>query len=123
MSRLVMVAFIAVALLSDIARAEDELEADPLTCRGLSVSLFERRFPDKVKRLTFKDTMLQTFVELWNSGSRPDLPKRPERVVIYALPGLPLIIGYQERHCLIAYLAVDSAELWRWLRPRLGWKV
>ena len=58
MSRLVMVAFIAVALLSDIARAEDELEADPLTCRGLSVSLFERRFPDKVKRLTFKELQL-----------------------------------------------------------------
>ncbi|MGI9487323.1 MAG: hypothetical protein ACR2RF_15890, partial [Geminicoccaceae bacterium] len=93
------------------------------SCPGLPVSHFESRFPEKIKRLTFDDTMLETFVALWKAGARPDLPKRPERVVIYSLPGLPLIIGYQKQHCIIAYLAIDSKVLWRWLRQHLGWNV
>jgi hypothetical protein len=67
--------------------------------------------------------MLGPFVELWQAGARPALPKRPERVIIYAVPDLPLIIGYEEGHCIIAYLSIDSDFLWRWLRPRLGWQV
>ncbi|MEZ5933331.1 MAG: hypothetical protein R3F54_15550 [Alphaproteobacteria bacterium] len=65
--------------------------------------------------------MLEPFVELWKAGSRPDLPKQPERVVVYAFPDLPLIIGYQEQHCIIAYLAIDSDVLQRWLHQYLGW--
>lgn len=123
MPRLLMVAILTAALTSHAAALQTDAETDVLSCTGLPISHFESRFPTKVKRITFADTMLDTFVELWQAGSRPDLPKRPERVIIYALPGLPLIIGYQEQHCIIAYLAVDSAVLWQWLHSRLGWTV
>jgi len=123
MSKLVMVAFLMTALSSTGSAGEPEVKLDNLSCKGLPVSLFEGRLPAEARRLVLDDTMLQTFVEFWNAGSRPDLPKRPERVVIYSLPGLPLIIGYQERQCIIAYLTIESDKLWRWLRPRFGWKV
>ncbi len=123
MPRLVLVAFLIAVTTSKGAVAQEELKPEGPSCPGLPVSHFESRFPEKIKRLTFDDTMLETFVELWKAGARPDLPKRPERVVIYALPGLPLIIGYQEQRCMIAYLAIDSKVLWRWLRQHLGWNV
>lgn len=119
MSRIVMVAFLA-AMFSFKAQAADT-DPEGVTCNGLSVEHFEQRFPETARRLVLDDAMLPTFIELWQAGARPDLPKRPERIVIYRIPGLPLIIGYQERHCIIAYLAIDSAVLWGWLRPRLGW--
>lgn len=123
MPRLVMVALLAALSIPGSSIADEDTKLDGAACPGLPVNHFESRFPAKVKRITFDDAMLETFVELWKAGSRPALPKRPERVVIYALPGLPLIIGYQERHCIIAYLAVDSAVLWRWLQRRLGWTI
>lgn len=105
------------------AAAEIEIEIKGSRCEGLSVNHFESRFPETVKRLVVNTSMLGPFVELWQAGLRPALPKRPEHVIIYALPNLPLVIGYEEGHCIIAYLTVDSASLWRWLRPRLGWQV
>ncbi len=123
MSRLVMVALVAAILIARPTMAETGIEDTGSSCPGLSVGHFEDRFPDQVRRLTLNDAMLHTFIELWNAGARPALPAQPERIVIYALPGLPLIIGYQKRHCIIAYLAVDSTVLWRWLGPRLGWRV
>lgn len=123
MPRLMTVAFLILLMTSENATAQEAPKTQSSSCPGLPVSHFESRFPEKIKRLTFDDTMLQTLVDLWKAGARPDLPKPPERVVIYALPGLPLIIGYQERHCIIAYLAIDSDDLRRWLRHRLGWKV
>ena len=121
MPRLAMVTLLAALTTSDALPARQEATPPELSCSGLPISLFESRFPATIKRLTFRDTMLETFLDLWKAGSRPDLPKRPERVVVYALPGLPLIVGYQEKHCVIAYLAIDSAVLWRWLRHHLGW--
>lgn len=100
-----------------------EIEIKRPGCDGLSLNRFESRFPATVKRLVIASAMLGPFVELWHAGSRPALPTRPERVIIYALPDLPLVIGYEEGHCIIAYLTVDSSFLWRWLRPRLGWQV
>ena len=123
MPRLVMVAFLTVALTSKAAIVDANTPSQAASCPGLPVGQFESRFPAKAKRLTFNNAMLETFVELWKAGSRPDLPRRPERIVIYSLPGLPLIIGYQEGHCIIAYLAVNSADLWRWLHRHLGWNV
>lgn len=123
MPRFVMVAFLIAMTTSKGAFAEEEQKPKNSSCPGLPISHFESRFPEKIKRLTFNDTMLETFVELWKAGARPDLPKRPERVIVYALPDLPLIIGYQERHCIIAYLAIDSEVLWRWLHHRIGWNV
>jgi len=121
MPRLAMVAFLATLLMPKDTIAETELKPEDSLCPGLPISHFESRFPAEFKRLVFDNAMLETFVELWKAGSRPELPKRPERVVIYALPGLPLIIGYQERHCIIAYLAIDSTTLGQWLRQHLGW--
>lgn len=123
MPRLVMVAFLIAVTTSEGTFAQEELKTESASCPGLPISHFESRFPAKIKKLIFNDTMLETFVELWKAGARPDLPKRPERVVVYNLPNLPLIIGYQERHCIIAYLAIDSEVLWRWLHQRLGWNV
>jgi len=121
MSRLVMIAFLAALIMPKSSFANTEATSDAVSCPGLPISLFESRFPPKFKRLTFGNAMKDTFVELWKAGARPELPKAPERVVIYALPGLPMIIGYQERHCIIAYLAIDSTVLWRWLGQHLGW--
>lgn len=121
MPRLVMVAILAALLTSKGTIADVHPDSQKASCHGLPISHFESRFPAKIKRVTFNNAMLETFIELWKEGSRPDLPQRPERVVIYALPDLPLIIGYQERHCIIAYLAIDSAVLSRWLQQHLGW--
>ena len=121
MPRLVMATCLIALLASESASAQEGAQPESTSCLGMPVSHFESRFPSKIKRLTFNDAMLETFVDLWKADSRPDFPTRPERVVIYALPGFPLIIGYQERHCVIAYLAIDSAALWRWLHQRIGW--
>ena len=61
-----------------------------------------------------------------SSGMRPsgpDLPVRPERVTVYAVPGHPFLVGYQSGDCMIAFLAVDRQRLLQWLRPRLGWSI
>lgn len=121
MPRLAIAAFLIAMATLEGAFGQDEINPESSSCPGLPISHFESQFPPKIKRLTFESAMLETFVDLWKAGARPDLPKTPERVVIYTLPGLPLIIGYQERHCVIAYLAIDSEVLWRWLHQRLGW--
>jgi len=116
-----MLALLAALLTPKGTMAKTDLPSDTTVCPGLPISHFESRFPAEFKRLTFDSFMLDTFVQLWKSGARPELPKRPERVVIYALPELPLIIGFQEKNCIIAYLAIDSTVLWRWLQQHLGW--
>lgn len=118
-----LAAVVTVMLVSAYSTAAAEIEIKRPGCKGLSLNRFESRFPPTVKRLVVNSAMLGPFVELWQAGSRPALPKRPERVIIYALPELPLVIGYEEGYCIIAYLTVDSSFLWRWLRPRLGWQV
>ncbi|MGI9452657.1 MAG: hypothetical protein ACR2QH_18745 [Geminicoccaceae bacterium] len=123
MSRLAMIALFAALQTSEGTTAQPAASAENASCLGLPVSHFESKFPTGVRRLPLNDNMIEPFVDFWKAGSRPDFPKQPERVVLYALPGLPLVIGYQERHCVIAYLAVDSAVLWRWLQRHLGWKV
>lgn len=123
MSRFAMILLFAALLTSKSAIAQAPATSESSSCPGLPVSLFESRFPTEFKRLAMTDDLVEPFVEFWKAGSRPDFPRRPERVVLYALPGLPLIIGYQERHCIIGYLAVDSAVLWRWLQRHLGWMV
>ena len=123
MPRMVTVTFLVVILIHAYPTIAEELDANMSSCSGLPINHFESRFPPAVKKLAFDHSMLEPFVELWRAGARPDLPRRPERVIIYALPNLPLVIGYQERDCIIAYLTVDSDILWRWLRPRLGWNV
>lgn len=118
-----LVTAVTVMLVSACSTAAAAIDLKGPSCEGLSVPSFESRFPPSVKRLVIKTSMLGPFVELWQAGSRPALPKRPERVIIYALPDLPLVVGYEEGHCIIAYLTIDSGFLWRWLRPRLGWQV
>ena len=75
------------------------------------MSLFEQRFPQPVQRYAFDHAMLEPFVELWQSGQRPDLPLRPERVTVYALPGQPFLIGYQSGDCVIALPRGRAAAL------------
>lgn len=91
------------------------------TCPGPAVASFERHFPQQVRRFGFDGGMLEPFVKLWRSGRRPDLPVSPETVTVYALPGKPYVVGYERKGCLIAFLAVPRQNLWKWLRPRVGW--
>ena len=90
MPRFALAAFLIAMTTFKGAFGQDEIEPNNSSCPGLPISHFESRFPPKMKRLTFESAMLETFVDLWKAGARPDLPKAPERVVIYALPGLPL---------------------------------
>ena len=92
-------------------------------CPGIAVALFEQRLPSQVRRYAFEEGLLKPFVELWHVGGRPDLPARPERVMVYSVPGHPLLIGYQSGACVIASLSVDRERLWRWLGPRIGWTI
>ena len=121
MSRYLLIVCLTSALNVQLAMANTTIPSQENVCTGLPTSLFESKFPAETRRLTLSGDMLETFVDLWKAGSRPSLPKRPERIAIYTLPGFPVIIAYQDRHCLIAYLAIDSKVLWRWLRIRLGW--
>lgn len=123
MPRMPAVTLLVLILTHANSTIADNLDATSSSCSGLPINHFESRFPPAVKKLAFDHSMLAPFVELWRAGARPDLPRTPERVIIYALPNLPLIIGYQERNCIIAYLTVDSEVLWRWLRPRIGWNI
>lgn len=90
-------------------------------CAGAPVQPFERRLTEQVRRFAFDGAMLEPFLRLWQSGGRPDLPLSPESVIVYAAPGKPYVVGYERRGCMIAFLAVTHQELWRWLRPSVGW--
>lgn len=114
--------FLAVALFSTRPAAEPTSDVDAV-CAGVAIALFERRFPDHVRRYAFGPAMLGPFIELWRSEHRPDLPSSPEQVMIYAVSGQPLVIGYQKGDCIMALLSVERQRLWRWLRPRIGWLV
>ena len=46
---------------------------------------------------------------------------QPESVTVYAFPRQPYLICYERGGCVIAFLAVERAMLWRWLAPKLGW--
>ena len=118
--------FVAGALLvSTLVLATAPAGAEPATparfCPGVAVASFEQRFPEPVQRFAFERALLEPFVELWQAGHRPTLPLPPARVTVYALPGKPLVIGYQSGDCMIALLTVERQRLWQWLRPRIGW--
>lgn len=90
-------------------------------CAGAPVQPFERRLSEQVDRFAFDGAMLELFLRLWQSGDRPDLPRSPESVIVYAVPGKPYVIGYERQGCMIAFLTVPHQELWHWLRPSVGW--
>lgn len=123
MSKLVASALLASTLLFAAPPAWSRPEATVRACPGLSVARFEQRFPEPVERFAFEHAMLDPFLELWQSGRRPALPMRPERVTVYALPGKPLVIGFVSGDCVIGLLTVERRRLWQWLRPRIGWSV
>lgn len=123
MSKLVASTLLVSTLLLAAAPARGQPEARARLCPGITVARFEQRFPEPVERFAFEQAMLDPFVELWQSGKRPALPMRPERVTVYALPGKPLVIGFMSGDCVIALLTVERQRLWQWLRPRLGWPV
>jgi hypothetical protein len=123
MSKLLANILLISTLLLAAATARAQPEAAGRACPGLSVSRFEQRFPQPVERFAVEHAMLDPFLELWKSGRRPALPIRPERVTVYALPGKPLVIGYQSGDCVIGLLTVERQNFWEWLRPRFGWAV
>jgi hypothetical protein len=119
---------LAIALLISITtipsgRLAAEQDAAREMCPGIAVALFEQRLPSQVRRYEFEHGLLKPFLELWQSGRRPALPTKPERVMVYSMPGHPILIGYQSGTCVIASLAVDRERLWRWLGPRIGWTI
>ncbi len=113
---------LAALLLSSVVLSATPIAAQEKPCGGVAVALFERRFPDSVQRYAFGGDMLQPFLQLWHEKRRPDLPALPESVTVYSLPDQPYLVGYQSKGCVIAFLAVDRQNLWRWLRPHLGWQ-
>jgi hypothetical protein len=90
-------------------------------CAGAPVQPFERRLSEQIRRFAFDGALLEPFLRLWQSGDRPDLPMPTESVIVYAAPGKPYVVGYERQGCIIAFLAVTHHELWRWLRPSVGW--
>jgi hypothetical protein len=90
-------------------------------CAGAPVQPLERWLSEQVRRFAFDGALLEPFLRLWQSGDRPDLPMSPESVIVYAAPGKPYVVGYERQGCMIAILAVTHHELWRWLRPSVGW--
>jgi hypothetical protein len=123
MSKLVASSLLVSTLLFAGAAAGAQPETGMRLCPGITVAMFEQRFPQPMERFAFEHAMLDPFVELWQAGHRPALPVRPERVTIYAVPGKPLVIGYQAGDCVIGLLAVERQRFWQWLRPRFGWAV
>ena len=121
MSKLVAGTLLASSLLLAAMAARAEPTPEARLCPGITVARFEQRFPQPVQRFAFEHALLDPFVELWQAGRRPTLPLPPERVTVYALPGKPLVIGYQNGDCLIGLLTVERQRLWQWLRPRVGW--
>ncbi|HEX5079178.1 MAG TPA: hypothetical protein VFV80_08505 [Geminicoccaceae bacterium] len=103
------------------------LAAEPVgakaVCPGIALTLFEHLLPSEVRRYPFEHALLEPFVQLWQSGSRPALPVMPERVTVYAVPDHPLLVGYQSGACVIASLAIDRERLVSWLGPRIGWTI
>ena len=123
MSRLLASALILLALLGPSDPATAKAVEASRACPGIAISLFEQRVPEEIHRYAFDRTMLEPFVQLWHAARRPDLPLRPERVTVYALPGQPFLIGYEHGDCVIAFLAVERQRLLQLLRPRIGWSV
>ena len=73
---------------------------------------------------------MRSIARCWNRsfscGTPPGDPIcrcRPEKVTVYALPGLPFLVGYQNGDCVIAFLAVERQRLLQLLRPQIGWSV
>jgi hypothetical protein len=123
MPRFVTIALLISIAATPVARLAAEQKATGKICPGVAVTSFEQRLPDRAKRYAFEHAMLKPFVDLWQSGQRPALPVRPERVMVYSVPGQPFLIGYQNGACVIASLAVDRERLWQWLGPRIGWTI
>ena len=116
-------ALVLLALLCPVEPAVAQPAPATRACPGIAISRFEQRIPDQVQRYEFDHAMLEPFVELWHAARRPDLPVRPERVTVYAVPGRPFLIGYESGDCMLAFLAVERQRLLQWLRPRLGWSI
>jgi hypothetical protein len=123
MSKLLAIALLISITSMPTGRPVADQEAATEVCPGIAVASFEQRLPSQVRRYEFEHALLKPFVELWHSGPRPALPAQPERVMVYAVPDHPFLIGYQSGGCLIASLAVDRDRLWRWLGPRIGWTI
>jgi len=123
MSKLLASALVPLALLGLFSPAAAEPARASRACPGIEISLFEQRVPEQIHRYAFDRTMLEPFVQLWHATRRPDLPLRPEKVTVYALPGQPFLIGYQHGDCVMAFLAVERQRLLQLLRPRIGWSV
>jgi hypothetical protein len=123
MSKLVATALLISIVLMPMANLSAEIKAEKNSCPGIGVARFEEQLPTKVQRYAFEQALLKPFVDLWRSGSRPNLPASPERVMVYSVPGQPFLIGYQSGSCVIASLAVERERLWRWLGPRIGWTI
>jgi hypothetical protein len=105
------------------ARLAAEQRIDSVICPGVAVSTFEQRLPHEVRRYPFEHALLKPFVDLWQSGQRPTLPTKPERVMVYSVPGHPFLIAYQSGPCMIASLSVARERLLHWLGPRIGWSI
>ena len=120
--RLAIALLISITLFPAVRLAAEQETAREI-CPGIAVASFEQRLPSMARRHAFEHGLLKPFVELWHSGRRPALPARPERVMVYSVPGHPYLIGYQRGACVIASLSVERERLWQWLGPRIGWTI
>ena len=123
MPRVLAVVFFILITSTPVARLKAEQTGEEALCPGIAVTLFEHLIPNEARRYPFEHALLKPFVELWQSGTRPALPVRPERVTVYAVPGHPFLVGYQSGGCVIASLAIERDRLVQWLGPRIGWTI
>ena len=64
--------------------------------------------------------LVTPFVALWLANRPTPLADFPDRVVVFAAAGRPLLVAYAREGCVIGVLPVARDELWAALRRAVG---
>lgn len=64
--------------------------------------------------------IVTSFVALWLAHRPAPLPGSPDRVVVFAVAGRPLLVAYASKGCVLGLLPVARDELWATLRRTVG---
>ncbi|HEX8375617.1 MAG TPA: hypothetical protein VF606_10605 [Geminicoccaceae bacterium] len=88
-------------------------------CATPPVEALAAGLPD-AGRHEFAGEIVASFVVLWLAHRRVPLPDFPDRVVVFAAAGHPLLVAYAREGCVIGILPVARDELWAALRQTIG---
>ena len=64
--------------------------------------------------------LVTPFVSLWLASRPLPLAGLPDRVVVFAAAGRPLLVAYAREGCVLGVLPVARDELWAALRRTVG---